>query len=569
MVRDRGASARSTGRRGRHRQPEPGFPVPPWMLILVVIGVVGALVAYALTGDRAAVKLAEEPAGATAVMDVPMGPGLFNAAPAPVRAEVRLPDVSTGAVTLDRSQCVEILSTRKADWWVAGKSTKDLWKSLEPLLAKPRDNDHMFGIYDRPVLLTLDARLPWAQCLKALITLGGLRAPRVHLAVKPGDAGATRVVPVFLPYLEDRTSVPMVLAPGFRTRWRGMEWLLAGAQVTLRRERGQTRLRATAGKGENGPDGLLDEVSRDLATFLKALAEHDRVEFIRIAATADVTYIDVVRTAGMCRAAGFERIFFVPHDPELMRGLARLPEVPRGTLATRLAVPKAMRRAIEIPISIQAADETSANEIVEVFVPRDREVWCLGRRTTFYELKNTLLERAETKRVAEAPYASEVGVLLTIDGRVPWRMVQWIMQTAASPDVRMNRIFWNLRRSESGSEGQIRAFLPMDRGRGFEQQSAIARILMGRRRAEDPTKLVLIRLWPEWKEVDLGTDGSGYARIEKQFRVLQGRNPKATVEIDAGATVTFAEVVRAVTAIRSAGLENIMFVGTPPPRPGD
>ena len=104
MTGRRGGGTRDLTRGRRHRRPEPGLPVPPWMMIVVVVGVIGAIVAYALLGGEDIATgepdTTPERAGKPADRPPPAASGATEAAPDDVRSGIVLPTPSEGVETL-------------------------------------------------------------------------------------------------------------------------------------------------------------------------------------------------------------------------------------------------------------------------------------------------------------------------------------------------------------------------------------------------------------------------------------------------------------------------------------
>jgi biopolymer transport protein ExbD len=158
--------------------------------------------------------------------------------------------------------------------------------------------------------------------------------------------------------------------------------------------------------------------------------------------------------------------------------------------------------------------------------------------------------------LAHAQQPSMKDVVILADKTVRWRMVQWVMQACADPDVRIWRIWWA---TEGGRA--IPVFLPMDRGLSdmpFESSPKIT-IELKRKKGGDSTTVTLMGQ-------DLGIILAAQKPGESRVRALLKADADMIGEVRGGEWVPFGDVVQAVDLFRRSGVREIQFVGAPPPK---
>ncbi|MCU0725304.1 MAG: hypothetical protein MUE73_05885 [Planctomycetes bacterium] len=90
-----------------------------------------------------------------------------------------------------------------------------------------------------------------------------------------------------------------------------------------------------------------------------------------------------------------------------------------------------------------------------------------GRDVGPGDLEPLFFAHAETVRDMESPNQESLAwLVLRCDRRVPWRNVQWVMQAAADPSVRIWRIVFAVRPEEGEGEASFAVFLQRDRRHG-------------------------------------------------------------------------------------------------------
>jgi len=251
---------------------------------------------------------------------------------------------------------------------------------------------------------------------------------------------------------------------------------------------------------------------------------------------------------------------------------------------------------------------------LKIVVTKDEVVHVVGRTVDFADLRRFLVNATRgTHSGAWAPSSRDV--VIQADRRVRWRVIQWVMQTCADPDVRLNRIYWAV----SGAEEKrvLPVFLPVDRGLDGRDGSAAvgigggaggafggrggrarlkadlveeeiveepepedgisdepfvrgpdgrvglaarARISIELAREEDESE-VRVRVLDDW----LGEGEDGFSSLKARVALIFQYEPSLPAEVNAGAHVPFEDVVRAVDICRKAGVSEITFVGAPPP----
>jgi biopolymer transport protein ExbD len=219
-------------------------------------------------------------------------------------------------------------------------------------------------------------------------------------------------------------------------------------------------------------------------------------------------------------------------------------------------------KPVELPRAEKAISQP-ADLVIEILA--GGEVVVESRIVDHEGLKRWLRARADAARKPDAkPHEpSELSVLIRADRRAGWRNVQWVMQACADPTVRIYKL------QMAAGTGSIGTHLPRDRGLRAGPPKAV------------PAARLVLRRFSDHPETTVSFAGRGLGRGEAAFRLLRTRVSESqtimrermeqdlAVTIDAGANVPHAEVVLAIDACLAAGIPNVTFVGTPPPKPRD
>ena len=178
---------------------------------------------------------------------------------------------------------------------------------------------------------------------------------------------------------------------------------------------------------------------------------------------------------------------------------------------------------------------------------------------------------------------SQMRLLVRADGRARWQWVQWAMQAAAHPDVKIRRISFSVSRIEAdASFGRIDVELPKDRGLNEPQaETRKIKLKVFRRNHDDAERAYTIvkvdrshqlKLLPGWRGRAHETPGR-----RAQYEVLVNTILTAVKEKAAGlggeihgeivapppkgGLVPYVDVMHALSVLRRAGIENVHFEG--------
>lgn len=249
-------------------------------------------------------------------------------------------------------------------------------------------------------------------------------------------------------------------------------------------------------------------------------------------------------------------------DEEAEEVLAEPARKPAGPIE----LPRAARTAAhpaDLVIGIRADGLISIETRTEI--RPDGSIHTRSETTDHAGLKRWLAAKAAAARGPDARpnEKSDLSVLIRADRRVGWRQVQWVMQACADPSVRI----WKLQMAttvDGQGAGALPTPLPVDRG-------------LGSGPLERPIEAkIVLRRFPDHPETTISWAGEGLGRGEDGLRRLRSRldgakaaaarnNLNLGAQIDAGATVPHAEIIRAIDLCMEAGIANITFVGAPPP----
>jgi hypothetical protein len=149
--------------------------------------------------------------------------------------------------------------------------------------------------------------------------------------------------------------------------------------------------------------------------------------------------------------------------------------------------------------------------------------------------------------------------MLRVDRRAPWRTVQLAMQACADPAVRI-RLLQFACRGESGGAEAVPVPLPADRelGRVVERHAG----------AHSVVSLALeeSRVEIAWCGRPVGHGEKALAALDEEIAGVRESGREVRVRLDAEPRVPHGDVVRVLDALMAAGVTEILFRGTPPPR---
>jgi hypothetical protein len=101
---------------------------------------------------------------------------------------------------------------------------------------------------------------------------------------------------------------------------------------------------------------------------------------------------------------------------------------------------------------------------LEVGIAADGTLLLRGREGGLEDLRGLLDAVARGPRQREPDGSSKLDLVVRFDTRVPWTLVQWVLQTAAGSPARIHRVYFAVAPETGGADGVIAAFLPKDRG---------------------------------------------------------------------------------------------------------
>jgi len=215
------------------------------------------------------------------------------------------------------------------------------------------------------------------------------------------------------------------------------------------------------------------------------------------------------------------------------------------------------RREIVLPSWPLPVPAPREKELLEVLVREDGTLFLGGKEVDIRTLTMKLLIHAEFARDLKHPYQpSSSPVLYHASKDVRWREVQWVMQAAADPDVRIWRLYFAMR-TDDGKFAYVPLFLPTDRG-ALADLGCIT-VELKRRKDETVTRIKLL-------DDEIGAGEIGFRVLRQRIAQLSKARPeKLCGEINAWAWTPYGDVTKALAAFRAAKIENVLFIGAPPP----
>jgi len=176
---------------------------------------------------------------------------------------------------------------------------------------------------------------------------------------------------------------------------------------------------------------------------------------------------------------------------------------------------------------------------------------------SFSALDGAVVARARSLP-RERDGSSAAPALIVADEDAPWTMVQWVMQTLASPRAKFYKVHFAAVHRASGEIGALRSDLPKDRG--FAATPVVV--------SENPQ--VKVRIFARGEEREAGAEVVSEAVFAKLVQ-LHRQSPEAKFEIatplPSSRQVRFGIVLRVVEAGLAAGFREIEFEGAPSPLP--
>jgi biopolymer transport protein ExbD len=240
---------------------------------------------------------------------------------------------------------------------------------------------------------------------------------------------------------------------------------------------------------------------------------------------------------------------------------APAPKPATKRLRVRNTVDPATRAGVELAASeVAVAEPDEEVPFVDLLVAA-RGDYRLGADPLDLDgLTRELLILSNIKRDKAHPMQpSLVPLLITVDRRVRWRDVQWMMQAGAHPDIRMYRMYFTVK-GEDGGEAALPVFLPMDRGASRQAEETKITVELKRREDETATRVKVL-------DLEIGRARVGFVSMgQRVASIVKAAERPLPVEINGWAWVPFEDVVRAVTLCRKAGVGDITFIGAPPPK---
>ncbi|MEN8150416.1 MAG: biopolymer transporter ExbD, partial [Planctomycetota bacterium] len=346
-------------------------------------------------------------------------------------------------------------------------------------------------------------------------------------------------------------------------------------RLRLDRPRGADKTRVLVDDAETGRGYMGFAMAED--RLAKRLAADPGLEVL-IDGREKVPYGEVMKALRLVRKVGIERVNFdwgpppgeqmleepeevvIPESRELAERMGCLPLVQRGKIRVWPAAEPAERRALRLPdlpgdtpLSTKAHQE---EELFELLVDRKGLFRIGGKHADMKELLKQLLIRAETRRDEDHPKKiSHAAILIHAPREVRWREIQWAMLAAASPDVRIYRLYFATR-APDGSFAYVPVFLPAEYA--VPADPRILRLELKRKRTETVTRLSLLG-------DACGEGESGFETLRKKLPELRKERPERSIgELYGWASVPYQDAVRGIAAFHAAGVTRIQFVGPPP-----
>jgi hypothetical protein len=212
----------------------------------------------------------------------------------------------------------------------------------------------------------------------------------------------------------------------------------------------------------------------------------------------------------------------------------------------------------DVPVSELTISPEEDLPAVEIAIEPVGQVWCAGKPRTMEDLKEILFFCAERARDEESPNKpSRTGVVLVAGVWAPWRDVHRAMITCADPAVRIWRLYWLVKDWE-GRVALLDVFLPSDRGlRRDRPDYPRVRVELIREAPAAPTVVKL-------NGTEIGRDSGGIDALGARLTEIPEMPAGLPVELSLSDLVPFRDAVRAVGALRAAGVPQVFFVGAPP-----
>jgi len=493
-----------------------------------------------------------------------------NKAPVPIWTA---PAAKPGEATF-----VEVFLAADESVWCGGVSVNlvDLRKMLAAHAGTARDATHPLNPSTVPVLIHAAKSVRW-RILEFVMMCAAMpenRMNRIYLSLRDGE-GVPVFVPCFLPVVD--------VVGGVRTG-------PVTVPIVLSRGNGEKHTRVK----------LLDvELGEDQAGFLIAAQRIKQIKgagqyFVGVIhASPHVRYADVVSAYSAFRAAEVETVdFFGTHrlgtlvDPNLDRKLDESPEVPlpgaaelgkiakllppvqRGPVAVWPAAHPVLRKKTRVPDWPGPANTPAEEELLEILVAKDGRLTLGGKEVDIRQLTMKLLVWAERSRDLEHPFQpSHMPIVIHASRDARWQQLQWTMQAAADPDVRIWRIYFATRMRD-GKFAYVPVFLPTHRGGGSGGMDVGGLPPRGRKRVEVELKRkrddTVTRL--KFSGRDFGRGDTGFYLLRTYLdRFLRDSADPLYGRINAWAATPFQDVVNAIAVYRAAGMGELTFVGAPPP----
>jgi len=218
---------------------------------------------------------------------------------------------------------------------------------------------------------------------------------------------------------------------------------------------------------------------------------------------------------------------------------------------------------------------------IRISVNPDGKLRIMDRPTDLDGLREVLTVETEGTHDASRPSKlSERHVVLLADRRVRWRMVQWVLQACADPEIRLYRIHFAMA-GEDGGFRVMSVFLPIDRGLGLAPTPLIEDEIGIEGDEGRPIHIVpLVEGEAQRIKVELRREaGQKKTRCVYNGEAIESRDEcrrrldlihkagyAGDLEINASADVPWEDVVFFLDAYRRCGKGDITFVGAPPPK---
>jgi len=247
----------------------------------------------------------------------------------------------------------------------------------------------------------------------------------------------------------------------------------------------------------------------------------------------------------------------LPDKAEVAKVIGELPLVRRGSIVVHPGGRPAARKEILLPDWPLPAVAPKEARFLEILVTKDRRLFVGGKEVDFRQLTMKLLVWAERSRDnSHAQQPSNMPVLFHASRDVRWREMQWVMQAAADPDVRIWRIYFATR-TKDGKFAYVPVFLPFEREKRADLKVVSVEL---KRRKDDTTTRV------KFLDEGIGAGDTAFFLLGKYLaEVKKSQSAAFYGEINAWAWTPFQDVVTAMAAFHAAKIDPLTFVGAPPP----